>query len=334
MVENKNDTAGEIKVSVIVPVYNVEDYLEECVDSLVGQTLKEIEILLIDDGSTDSSGAMCDSYAQKYGNVSVIHKTNGGLGDARNVGFSAAKGKYVYFIDSDDFLELGALQFLYEEAENKQLDIILFSAESFSDEEEIRFNPDEYKRTKFLNEVKSGKEMFINLYSAREYYASIPLRFYNREFFEKNGYKFPDIIHEDEFPGFLSLIEAERAECVEYKFYKRRFRKGSIMTSEKAYKSAIGYVYTWNELMGICQKFELKKQNEYIKFIMSFLSLIRNLYVSSFDKNDRKRFKKVRYEICKVLGTDIKKIDRSTRWFLKSPILYMIYKNYVKFGGK
>ena len=72
---------GEIKVSVIVPVYNVEKYLEECVDSLIGQTLKEIEILLIDDGSTDSSGKMCDEYAQKYENIRVIHKSNGGLGD-------------------------------------------------------------------------------------------------------------------------------------------------------------------------------------------------------------------------------------------------------------
>ena len=86
---------SEIKVSVIVPVYNVEKYLEECVNSLIGQTLKEIEILLIDDGSTDSSGEICDQYAQQYDNIRVIHKENGGLGDARNVGASEAIGKYI-----------------------------------------------------------------------------------------------------------------------------------------------------------------------------------------------------------------------------------------------
>lgn len=318
---------SEIKVSVIVPVYNVEKYLEECVDSLIGQTLKEIEILLIDDGSTDSSGEICDRYAQAYENISVIHKSNGGLGDARNVGFSNAKGKYVYFIDSDDYLELGALEYLYEEAEKNQLDVILFSAESFSDEEDIEFNPEEYKRTNFLNEVKSGEELFCNLYSAKEYYASIPLRFYNREYFDKNGYTFPDIIHEDEFPGFLSLIEAERAECVEYKFYKRRFRKGSIMTSEKAYKSAMGYVYTWKELMNVYRNFEIQEKELYRQFIQGFLSLIRNLYVYSFDKYERNKFEEVRCKIREILGTDIKKVDRGTRLFLDNPKLYKLYRS-------
>ena len=130
----KNAEINDYKVSVIVPVYNVEDYLEECVNSLVGQTLEDIEILLIDDGSTDLSGVMCDGYAEKYPNVSVIHKTNGGLGDARNVGTRVAKGKYIYFIDSDDLLEKCALQYLYDEAEKKYLDVVLFSAECFTDE--------------------------------------------------------------------------------------------------------------------------------------------------------------------------------------------------------
>lgn len=319
-------SSKEIKVSVIVPVYNVEKYLDECVTSLINQTLDEIEILLIDDGSTDSSGVMCDKYAEKYNKINVVHKVNGGLGDARNVGFSKAKGKYVYFIDSDDLLDVGALKFLYEEAENKCLDMILFSAESFSDEEELKFNSTEYQRTKFLNEVKTGKELFENLYSVREYYASIPLRFYNRQFFLKNGYVFPDIIHEDEYPGFLSLLEAERVECIEYKFYKRRFRSGSIMTSEKAYISAMGYLYTWKALMEVYRRHHLDINNIYMRFIQGFLSLIRNLYLSSFDKEERKEFKKVRVEICQILGKDINKIDKGTRLFLLNPTLYSIYK--------
>ena len=317
---------SEIKVSVIVPVYNVEKYLEECVNSLIGQTLKEIEILLIDDGSTDSSGEICDQYAQQYDNIRVIHKENGGLGDARNVGASDAIGKYIYFIDSDDYLELEALEFLYKEAECKRLDIIMFSAESFSDDSDISYNPDEYKRTKFLDEVYSGKELFEKLYCVKEYYASIPLRFYNRTFYKRGGYRFPDIIHEDEFPAFLSLIAAKRAECVEYRFYKRRFRKGSIMTSEKAYKSAMGYVDTWKKIMEVVQKNTNKESWIYYNFAQSFLRIVINLYYSSFSKYEKKKFDKIRLEMKDISKRDLSKWDKGTKMFLQCPFVYGQYR--------
>ena len=321
---------SEIKVSVIVPVYNVEKYLEECVNSLIGQTLKEIEILLIDDGSTDSSGDICDRYAEKHDNIRVIHKSNGGLGDARNVGFSKANGKYIYFIDSDDYLELEALEFLYEEAENKQLDVILFSAESFSDEEDIEFNPAEYKRTKFLNEVYSGKELFEKLYSVHEYYASIPLRFYNRKFYKNGNYRFPDIMHEDEFPAFSSLIEAGRAECIKHKFYKRRFRKGSIMTSGKAYVSAMGYVYTWKMLMVFCKKTTFECEEIYWNFTQKFLKLIINLYCEVFDKKEKKECKTALREIKTILSDDLEKLEKGMQLFLEHPFIYDKYRKILR----
>lgn len=91
-------------ISVIVPVYNVEDYIEECIDSLIHQTYKNIEIILIDDGSTDSSGDICDKYASQHSNIVVLHKENGGLSSARNAGLDIAKGYYIGFVDSDDFV--------------------------------------------------------------------------------------------------------------------------------------------------------------------------------------------------------------------------------------
>lgn len=317
---------GEIKVSVIVPVYNVEKYLEECVDSLIGQTLKEIEILLIDDGSTDSSGKICDRYAQRYDNIRVIHKTNGGLGEARNVGASEAVGKYIYFIDSDDYLKLEALEFLYKEAESKQLDIIMFSAECFSADSDIYFNPDEYKRTRFLFEVKSGEELFFDLFSVKEYYASIPLRFYNRDFFKKNNYKFPDIIHEDELPGFLSLIEADNAECIDARFYKRRFRKGSIMTSEKAYKSAVGYAQTWMELIDFYKKTTSQYKKEYWIFSQKYLKIIINLYYKSFEKNEKIQFESICKKIKQLSKDNYKCLDKNIQVFLFSPVIYGYYR--------
>lgn len=316
----------EIKVSVIVPVYNVEQYLEECVDSLVNQTLKGIEILLVDDGATDSSGDICDQYAREYKNIRVIHKANGGLGDARNVGFAEAVGKYIYFIDSDDYLDLDALEFLYNESEQNHLDVLMFSAESFSDDVDWKFDPEGYKRTKYLNEVYSGKELFEKLYSVQEYYASIPLRFYNREFYKSGKYSFARIIHEDEFPAFLSLVEAERAECVEYKFYKRRFRKGSIMTSEKAYKSAVGYAYTWMELIDFYKKTTLECKKEYWDFSQKYLKIIINLYYKSFENNEKIEFQAIHNIIKQRSKGSFKCFDKNVQMFLFNPIIYGYYR--------
>ena len=99
-------------VSIIIPVYNVEKYLNKCIESIVSQTYKNLDIIIIDDGSKDSSGKMCDEWANKDNRIRVIHKTNGGLSDARNVGIEHAKGNYISFIDSDDFIETAILVFV------------------------------------------------------------------------------------------------------------------------------------------------------------------------------------------------------------------------------
>ena len=104
----------EVLVSVIVPVYKVENYLERCVDSIINQTYKNLEIVLVDDGSPDKCPQMCDEYAKKDARVKVIHKPNGGLSDARNVGFENSNGTYAMFVDSDDYLELNTVEELYD----------------------------------------------------------------------------------------------------------------------------------------------------------------------------------------------------------------------------
>ena len=100
-------------VSIIVPVYKTEKYIHECVDSLINQTLKDIEIILVDDGSPDNCPAICDAYADKDNRIVVIHKDNGGLSDARNVALETAKGDYIGFVDSDDFVEPTMFEKLY-----------------------------------------------------------------------------------------------------------------------------------------------------------------------------------------------------------------------------
>ena len=100
-------------ISIVVPIYNVEKYLEKCINSIIIQTYKNIEIILVNDGSTDSSGKICDIYLKIDKRIKVVHKKNGGLSDARNVGIENAKGKYIAFIDSDDFLDSDFIEILY-----------------------------------------------------------------------------------------------------------------------------------------------------------------------------------------------------------------------------
>ena len=105
------------KISVIVPVYNVEKYLHRCVDSILAQTFTDFELLLINDGSKDSSGVICDEYAAKDSRVLVFHKENGGVSSARNMGLDNAKGEWISFVDSDDWVEKEYLETLYQDGE-------------------------------------------------------------------------------------------------------------------------------------------------------------------------------------------------------------------------
>lgn len=118
---------GHDLISVVVPVYNVHSFLDNCVKSILNQTYKNIEIILVDDGSTDDSGLICDSYAKIDNRVKVIHKTNGGLSDARNVGIKNANGMYITFVDSDDEIELDYVEYLYNLIHSNDMSICSYS---------------------------------------------------------------------------------------------------------------------------------------------------------------------------------------------------------------
>ena len=113
-----------MKVSIIVPVYNVESYLDKCLNSLVNQTLKDIEIIVINDGSTDNSQKIIDKYSKKYKNIINITKENGGVSEARNLGLEKASGEYIGFLDSDDWIEPDMYELMYQKAKTENFDIV------------------------------------------------------------------------------------------------------------------------------------------------------------------------------------------------------------------
>ena len=220
-------------VSVIIPVYNVEDYLCECVDSVINQTYKNLEIILIDDGSTDSSGKICDDYAEKDERVCVVHKKNSGPSKTRNVGLEHAKGKYVYFLDSDDYIELNALELLVNTAESDAADLVFFDAHSFSD------NGVQIKQgyvVKGTYESKSGYEVLTDLHKNKDYHCVIYLLFIKQKLITNNKIAFLESAYcsEDMLFTYQLFCQAKKAVQCKNTLYHRRYRSGSIVTSGKS----------------------------------------------------------------------------------------------------
>lgn len=147
-------------VSIIIPVYNVEKYLNECLDSVVNQSYRDIEIILVDDGSTDASGSLCDKWKIKDNRIKVIHKGNGGLSDARNIGIKNSKGKYVYFLDSDDFIALNTIEEMINTAEDNQLDIVMADLVPFIDKPRKKLLAE--KRVEITSNIEMMRKMFLN----------------------------------------------------------------------------------------------------------------------------------------------------------------------------
>ena len=219
-----------VKISVIVPVYNVEDYLKECLDSILNQSLKEIEVICINDGSTDGSLEILKDYQINDTRVKVFSQQNKGLGCARNVGLEHAIGEYVFFIDSDDYIIEDTLFNLYSHAKEKNADMTLFKLLNF-DNETRKTQPIKYFDIPFLK--KYGESTFNCSDLGEKLYGvsvTAPGKLFKREIIEK--LRFPEkLIFEDTPFVVESIFLCERMLFVDEYYYMRRVRKDSITRS-------------------------------------------------------------------------------------------------------
>lgn len=230
-----NDNAPLI--SVIIPVYKVEQYLDECVNSVRNQTYRNLEIILVDDGSPDNCGAMCDEYARQDSRITVIHKTNGGLSDARNAGMKIAKGSYWFFVDSDDFIHLCTIELLVKEAERTGADIVMAGTHPFLDGQSCTQEPPDGKAER-LSQVEAMRRFAQNDWGAWG-------KLYRREI--HSGIWFPyGKIHEDEAIVFRILQRCTSFVQLEDGLYFYRKRAGSI-TSVSYSVRKMDWLYAWAE---------------------------------------------------------------------------------------
>lgn len=223
-------------ISVIIPVFNVENYLRECLNSVLNQTYKEYEVLLIDDGSTDNSGALCDEYERKYSNFHVIHKKNEGLGLARNTGLTYAKGEYVAFLDSDDYWSNDMLQTMYDTVTKCKVDMCKSGFTRIINNHKI------VKEISYNNQIFDGGRARLELLPlmigsqpscSDSVEVAVCACLYRMEIIKRFGVRFPsekDLISEDLIFNINYMQHSQGAALLSYTGYFYRVNQESLTT--------------------------------------------------------------------------------------------------------
>ena len=257
------------KVSVIIPVYNTEKYVRQAVESIRRQTLKDIEIIIVNDGSTDGSMTILEELAAQDERIKLFSQENQGLSVTRNVGLSHSTGEYVYFMDSDDLLVSDTLLKCYVKCKEENLDFVFFDAESFNDEGTLPEGVFDYKRTdKLEDKVYNGAEIFKIELDRFEFKSSVCLNIIKREFLISHNLIFkPGILHEDQLFTVMLYLNASKVGFIKEAFFKRRVRNNSIMTNRFAWKNMHGYLTVTTGLLQYASKYP-----EHKKLIDLFLS--------------------------------------------------------------
>lgn len=273
------------KISIIVPVYNVEKYIKRCIESILKQTYEYFEIILIDDGSTDNSSKICDEYYRQDKRIKVIHKENGGVSSSRNVGLDIAKGDYISFIDSDDYIEADMFEKMIETIVSNAADIVQCNFKSVCENEKDSKN-------KIYKDVEVG-----NKYFALNEIVDIPFsnvvwnKIYKKEVlseirFNENIKRFEDV----DFTCRV-LLNCNRYVKDDSQLYNYFQRQGSLCRANKYSLELLEAIYTQNERIKIFEeknvpKYILKKAYQrYFNDIIRHYNLIKN-YVDYYEKNN------------------------------------------------
>lgn len=221
-----------MRLTVVVPIYNVENYLKKCVDSIISQTYADFEIILVDDGSTDKSGAIADEYAANHSNIKTIHQKNQGLSGARNTGINHCKTELIAFVDSDDYIESNMYQSLVKRLDENGADISIGGVyrEKISGEKKSLYQPNTEK-------AFSKKEALVELNSLKYFNMSVcnvvfKTELFNREEYGESGVRFPlGKKSEDEYTVHKLYARANKVAYISTPYYHYLIRPGSITSS-------------------------------------------------------------------------------------------------------
>ena len=317
-------------ISVIVPVYKVEKYLYKCIDSIINQTYKNIEIILVDDGSPDNCGKICDEYAKKDERVKVIHKENGGLSDARNAGLNISKGKYIAFVDSDDYVSEQMLEVMHDKILEDGTDMIISSYHNVNENGDLLNEPIDIKEGVFTE-----KEILKQIsWKQCGYYVVVWDKLYRKEIFD--NIRFPVAkLHEDEFVLHKILQKCNKISCISMPLYYYVKHKESIMHNEYSIKR-LDAIEAHIERIKYLLNLDISEAIEYsVETVLSvFLNGYMKLNLNYVD--NKQRLTDLRNEFCKLYYQIIKKKlssgvkIRLTLFHINYSLYVHIVKRYLK----
>lgn len=243
------------QLSVIIPVYNAGDALCACLDSVLGQRILDLEVVCVDDGSTDGSDALLEAYARRDARLKMLRQANRGQGVARNRGLECAHGEFVQFVDADDALAVpDALERLLATMRRERLDTLFFDAQTHVCSESLRGQPlpiraEDYVRRGDYSAVSSGPDLFAAFLKNREYSPSPCLLMIRRAFLDANHIRFPEarIFYEDNIFMTRVLLAAQRASHRPWPLYRRNVWAGSTMTSSPTVRHLRGWLACYQD---------------------------------------------------------------------------------------
>lgn len=279
-------------VSIVVPIYNVEQYLEKCVESICRQTYENLEIILVNDGSPDHCGQMCEEYAKKDNRIKVIHKKNGGLSDARNSGVKLATGKYLLFVDSDDYIAKDLVEKTAAIAEKNNCDMVLYDY--------YYVEPDNVEIRSTIvpaNKVISLEQEHTLLLAA----TSACAKLFNREFYVKANCPFPQGIYfEDLATTSIFFMRAKRVFYLKEPLYYYINRENSIMTGKNFEKSSHDKLVALEHILSAYKKEgkyeEYRQELEYLVFANEYFEPSKVLALAGEDGEYLEKYRKYMYE--------------------------------------
>ena len=281
-----------IKVSIVIPVYKVEKYLPACLDSVLSQSLQDIEVICIDDASPDRCPEILDKYAERDARVRVLHlPKNHQQGYGRNRGLEMARGKYVYFLDSDDMITPEAIEELYVLAEKNRLDGIYFDSQVIFDSEELKKMNDTYparRHGRYEDRIYSGSELLELFIEQGDWNCYVQRAFWRKNFLLDNKVFSPEHTeHEDEFFSFKAALLAKRVRYVPKDYFIRRYRENSVMTRSAHPKDFHGYFVTYCAMIDFVE--EIGYYGKGAQTIIMHMNACINGFFSLFSKEKEPR---------------------------------------------
>ncbi|MDR8492635.1 glycosyltransferase [Serratia nevei] len=281
------------KVSIIIATFNMEKYISECLNSVISQDYSNIEIIIVDDGSTDSTRDIIYNLSEKNKNIKIITQKNQGQSSARNNGVSHATGDFVVFLDSDDVFDKSLVSKCVTELTSNNTDVVFFNASVFYDDDDfhIKFTPTYLHHESMYGRVIDSKEFFKESWLLNNYIVQPCMYMSKREIVNDNNF-YPGIIHEDNlFTTNLLLTKNLKISCINDSLYKRRIRRDSIMTSKKNHNHVIGYLTVAKELKKLNSKTDIVLNKCLKSFISRCLSFSINDAKSCYGRvpNDLKK---------------------------------------------